>query len=338
MAEEEFIPRRLRRFKRREEEARKQEEAKKARPYAVVEKPKEAGEKKPSFLGGLFGQKKKPVDVAEAPAPEARAKAVERRKKEIEKIKAELAKEVKSETVEAMAEEIYGQVERKPGKPRSERKKAEAKQMTLKELREFRRKHKRLPTKEEYSSIADSVISQLKTGMPVEEETDEALEEARPSPKEAEPEKKMTARERIAAMRAKRQAGKKGQAEKGKGKAEGVLPPEAPPKRPTVEDRAAQEKRIKELLGEEEEIKALGEEEGVEEIGALPEEEEEEVPVIEEEKNKCSNCGSLTTRKIYCPDCGTEFCDNCAAARKDEGGHFKYKCPACGKEFKKKKC
>jgi hypothetical protein len=199
--------------------------------------------------------------------------------------------------------------------------------MTLKELREFRRKHKRYPHKEEYDSIANSVISQLKG----EAKAGEA--EAAP---QAQPKKKLTAKERIAAMRAKRR-GEKAPAEEG----QGPLPPEARPKRPSEAERQAQAKRIKDLLGEEEEIKALGEEdeEEMEEFSPLPglEEEEEEVPVIEADKGKCSNCGQLATKKHYCPKCGSEFCDNCAAEKKDVGSHIKYKCPACGKEFKKKK-
>ncbi|MFA5764033.1 MAG: zinc ribbon domain-containing protein [archaeon] len=43
-------------------------------------------------------------------------------------------------------------------------------------------------------------------------------------------------------------------------------------------------------------------------------------------EKKCSNCGKPNEKTIFCPKCGTAFCENCAKSHDAQG----YICPKCG--------
>ncbi len=69
---------------------------------------------------------------------------------------------------------------------------------------------------------------------------------------------------------------------------------------------------------EEEELKELEGEEGGEPLAG-----EEEGP------QKCPNCKRTTEKVLYCPECGTGFCKQCAKSFKKQGNDEFYQCPGC---------
>ena len=58
---------------------------------------------------------------------------------------------------------------------------------------------------------------------------------------------------------------------------------------------------------------------------------------VQTDSNVCPNCKSKAEQLVYCPQCGTAFCDHCAKKVEVQQEALKYTCPKCGTEFKKKK-
>lgn len=55
---------------------------------------------------------------------------------------------------------------------------------------------------------------------------------------------------------------------------------------------------------------------------------------IDTDKNKCPNCKTPTNDLVFCPECGTGFCPNCAKQAKKVGDRIHYTCPSCNYELK----
>lgn len=55
------------------------------------------------------------------------------------------------------------------------------------------------------------------------------------------------------------------------------------------------------------------------------------------EKGKCPNCGSHTTRIVFCPHCGNAMCATCASSIAPSPEGFEYVCPHCGEKVRVKK-
>ncbi len=288
--EEEYVPRRLRRFYRRKGKAEK---------------------KGKGLFGFLLGKK----ESKEEKQISREEKMAARKKAEVERILAEMKWKAKLETEERMANEIFEQIlEAKKKVPAEKEKYEQARAMTVKELREFRRKHKRLPQKDEYETIAEAVVEQLKAPP---HKIKEILEE----------EKKKLEKEKEEVLK------------KVEEKVE-----EKPKKKKAAELLEMPELEIgKEAEGEELKIEELGEGlEGMEELGMEGLGEEEELGELEElegeeEKKICPKCKKPVKELIYCPKCGNAFCKNCAKSIKETPIAIEYVCPYCGYKFKKKK-
>jgi len=292
--EEEYIPRRLRRFYRRKKKAEKKEK-------------KGAG-----LFGFLFGK----TESKEEKKISKEEKMAARKKAEIERILAEMKWKAKLEMEERMANEIFEQIlEAKKKVPKEKEKYEQARAMTVKELREFRRKYKRLPQKDEYEAIAEAVVEQLKAPP---HKIKEILEE----------EKKKLEKEKEEVL--KKVEVKEEKAEEKPKKKEAAELLEMPELEVGKEAEGISE--LEELGGMEE----IGELEGMEELG---EEGLEEIAPLEEEKeaNVCPKCKKPALKLIYCPKCGNAFCDSCAKERKETPVAVEYVCPHCGYRFKKKK-
>lgn len=85
---------------------------------------------------------------------------------------------------------------------------------------------------------------------------------------------------------------------------------------------------FKDLLKESEEAK--GEKSEEDELKELEGEEgEESLEGGEEGAQKCPNCKRLAEKILYCPECGTGFCKQCAKSFKKQGNGEFYQCPGC---------
>lgn len=85
---------------------------------------------------------------------------------------------------------------------------------------------------------------------------------------------------------------------------------------------------FKDLLKESEEAK--GEKSEEEELKELEGEEgEESLEGNEDGPQKCPNCKRLTEKILYCPECGTGFCKQCAKSFKKQVNDEFYQCPGC---------
>jgi len=50
----------------------------------------------------------------------------------------------------------------------------------------------------------------------------------------------------------------------------------------------------------------------------------------------CKECGTeLHANDIFCPECGTAFCESCAKSVKKLGTSITYVCPDCKAKIKK---
>lgn len=183
------------------------------------------------------------------------------------------------------------------------------KRLALSGVKRFREKHNRLPKKEELEQIAESIYAQLS----VERGRERALK------------KTERLRERIA-------------------RAERVKAPERPVEKaggPVKEEAKRILEKIKGL-----DVKDLFSDEakpGEREAGSI-ENELSELSVDlesvgeserESEGKRCPNCSGEATELIYCPGCGTAYCQKCCKRIESVGDKTKYFCPRCGKSTEK---
>jgi DNA-directed RNA polymerase subunit RPC12/RpoP len=55
----------------------------------------------------------------------------------------------------------------------------------------------------------------------------------------------------------------------------------------------------------------------------------------EGQQNKCPKCGTVEAMVIFCPECGTAFCENCAKRVQAMGKTKTFVCPSCKAKIKK---
>ncbi len=225
-----------------------------------------------------------------------------------------------------IAESVAGQ----PKKDLTKEEKEEiTMQLALDEVKKFKEQHKRLPKKEEYEKIAESIYEQLHDQAKRAKKA-ERLARKRPSKRD-----KKAQRDEKRAKR-KRRRGKKDEEEeqeealdqksalfgKMKGAAKGLTQEEI--KGMSVEDLfGGTEKKGKGKAGQ-----SIGDEFDLAGLSNLD-------SSVQEEREKCPKCGAETDEVVFCPECGTAFCENCAKKVEKLGSTKTYTCPKCKNKIKK---
>ncbi len=213
------------------------------------------------------------------------------------------------EEPESIGETIFKQVE---GDAAGEAKK-KAMELALREVKRFKKKHRRLPKKEEYDKIADSIFSQLKT----EREKERLLRKVE---------------------RAKGRMARKGKARKAAAKEmEKPLPRKKDISEVLQKIKGLDVKDLFEEQGEKpaKKAKVEGELSELSKLG-LGEEMPKELPLEKEaEQQECPSCKAAAAELIYCPECGTAYCKKCAEKIEKLADRIKYYCPKCGKFVEK---
>ena len=176
-----------------------------------------------------------------------------------------------------MGEDIFRQMSMELEKP-------EAMAIAVGEVKQFKEKHKRLPQKDEYTQIAESIFKQLKEKMESERKT-ERKERGRKTRKE---EKKETVQK--------------------------------PLQKTGTAASELKSLEIKDLLKENSSGTGSGENNEFDLSGFD----------TENTEKKCPNCENNAEEIIFCPECGSAFCKNCAKTE-NIGTEKKVLCPKCGK-------
>jgi len=180
------------------------------------------------------------------------------------------------------------------------------------EIKRFKKEHKRMPKKNEYEQIADSIYTQLKE----QQEKQKAIEKENARTGREKKEKPGRGSQRKGTKQGNRKkevdeimAKIKGMKKAGKNAAKPKPVEKAIPKAVSLEDESIE--NIPELGEEDMGLKSLEQ---------------------EEKAKKCPSCGK-GTELIYCPECGTAYCEKCAKKVEEVAGKKKYYCPKCGKPF-----
>lgn len=207
-------------------------------------------------------------------------------------------------------------------------------QLVLNEVKLFKKEHKRLPKKEEYDKIAESIYTQLKD----KEKRKKILERLdRLKPKKSPAQK--------AGARGKRSASGKKAGLKGKDNAFAEMQAAAKGlSQKDVQDMSVQDLFSNARSGK----KAPGSEKGKFSLGEMPKFEEktdgdfslEGLSSLDDHGSKpsgstCPNCGKPTDEIVFCSECGTAFCEKCTKRVSTQGSVRTLVCPGCGKKTKK---
>jgi hypothetical protein len=181
--------------------------------------------------------------------------------------------------------------------------------LALLEVKKFKKEKKRLPNKKESEQMADNLFTQFKNN-PQNGETSN-------NPRTSRRDRK------VRAPRTKR----------GKGKQETTMDPFAQ-NMPQVENP---NNNIKDLFA------GAGSTSGAEtknefdlgldlessdastDMGSM-----DDLKSISGGENSCSNCGKENNKTIFCPKCGTAFCEHCSTEKNELG----YTCPKCKTKVK----
>lgn len=248
--------------------------------------------------------------------------------------------------------------------------------LTRERIEQFKERHGRYPTDNEYEEIAQEIYQQLEEGRMKEERGKELVKEKERAEKLHGREKRFVgpgkemeapAAEQTPGLN-RREARRLQRMQRNEG-TEIEEQPRQPQQKPEMKHgkRKAGQKEEEEfkaeepqyqgeptegLFGEEEPGKLFGEEgtgeigEGQEGFGELEGEVKEESSELQELEGeaemlgapkKCPNCKRPSNKAVYCPSCGNEFCDQCAKEKIVLIDQTKYICPVCSYEFKLKK-
>ena len=211
-------------------------------------------------------------------------------------------------------------------------------QLALNEVEKFKKEHKRLPKKDEYDKIAESIYSQMKD----KEERKKALkrlERNAPKEKRARPERERGRAAEKDRGDIRKQAAFSQMQQAAKGMSEKDI------KGMSVQDLFGEGESKKEGAKALEDEFGLGTpKKGAGQNGLGLGQENDEFSLGEltdlnqpEEKSgqKCPKCGKPAENIIFCPECGTAFCENCAKKVGMQGKAKIITCPECGHKIKK---
>ncbi len=219
---------------------------------------------------------------------------------------------------EDIGESLYEQ-----SKNTKEEQKNKTMKIALTEVKKFKDEHKRLPTKNEYDEIAESIFNQLK------EKEDR--------------EKAQLRAERKTAPRKRPERKRGGRKEEAEAEPE---PLAEPAKKDKVSSVLGELKGmdVGDLFGEgKKSAKKKAGGQGEEELGeleglAFEGEDKFSMEGFDGEtdsKPVCPNCKAPATDIIYCPGCGAAYCAKCAKKVEELAGKKKYFCPKCGQTVDK---
>ncbi len=221
------------------------------------------------------------------------------------------------------------------GKERTATSKEIATELAMEEVQLFKEKHKRFPEKKEYESISESIYAQLKD----KEKRKKAIERLERKRGRGAKEKAVEGKEKSKRKRHIRPGHeKKPEEEKGisapKEEKEFLAPEET---KGTLSDEEIKGMSVEDLFSSNKKGKGSGELGELEKIGG-DEFSLEGLENMEEKQaasNKCPKCGAETETVVFCPECGTAFCEKCAKKVEVLGKVKTFVCPNCGKKIKK---
>ncbi len=196
-------------------------------------------------------------------------------------------------------------------------KKNRAKELAVREVKEFRQKHKRLPMRTEYDQIVENIFYMMQK----EEKKSRSMEQ------DERGKQKETQRQE---QEAKRRERRKSRSREDETLQPEILKEEKKPKL-GIEDLDVKSILSEDTSGKEEtgELEGLAGEEGKEEFSLK--ELEEKSP----ETGKCQHCGKESKKQVFCAECGEPFCEKCAKTTKQVGDKTEMQCPNCGAKTKK---
>ncbi len=198
------------------------------------------------------------------------------------------------------------------------------------EINVFRKRFKRKPKQKDYKKIAERLFDKLK-----KEARQKVLEERKVERKqrreEGEEENEKEEKESKAGRKSREQEGKAGRSEKTRGKG---AEKEAGKKgqKEMVKKQGAGAMSVPDLTGMDfsDEASSINLDEIRDDESILKE--------TETKDNTCPTCKNKSDNIIFCPKCGSAFCNHCAKkAKRLEEGKIMYQCPKCGNEFKARK-
>jgi predicted RNA-binding Zn-ribbon protein involved in translation (DUF1610 family) len=211
-----------------------------------------------------------------------------------------------------------------------EKKNPKAIEIAVSQVNQFKAKHNRLPNLNEYDQIAENIFGQLKE----EEESQKFVaaqgREIKRIPTTAqgnqqEAQQPMQQAPRRGRTKAERTAAKTGSEQ-------------LEQEQQTENQNDLKKLEIKDLLKEESDELKEFDENKEEESGETEEENEFNLSGLGREETqseeKCPNCGKTAEEIIFCPECGSAFCEQCAKIERI-GSEKKIVCPKCGKTTKK---
>lgn len=192
--------------------------------------------------------------------------------------------------------------------------------LALNEIEKFKRENKRLPNQKESDTIAENLFTQLKNSNINELAAEKGLTAAPVSHGQSQ------------------RRGRRG-ADSGR-----VMPGEDKQNTNSIgpDEQTAPIGDIKDILGNNERQDKqkkknfdddfsldLGDDSsgsGMNDISSIEDIKEDDIGGIElDDKEECPNCKKDTDKILYCPNCGTAFCDKCSKKQGDS-----YLCPKCG--------
>ena len=201
-----------------------------------------------------------------------------------------------------------------------------ATQLALDEVQRFKQKHQRLPKKKEYDSIAESIYAQLKD-----------KEKRKKIMQRLERKKGSTPSERAGQRKVGRRKRRRPGEEAAAGAKESAFA-ELQRAAKGLSEEEIKGMSVEDLFDKEEKkagkkpVAKQGEAEEEFSLGGLTDLEESSV---KEEQQKCPQCGAQEAEIIFCPECGTAFCERCSKRVERLGKVRTLVCPGCGKKIKK---
>lgn len=195
-------------------------------------------------------------------------------------------------------------------------------QIALDEVEKFKERNQRLPKKDEYDRIAESIYSQLKD----QEQRKKLLERyERRMQKEKEKEDRHQKKGRKGKgipgeeIDGERDKAFKELRESAKGLSENDI------KDMSVEDLFGEQKGGKQETGS----TSADDEFSLEGLSGLDSGPETQA------QNTCPKCKAVTEKVTYCPECGAAFCEKCALNVEQLGAVKTLTCPECSKKIKR---